>query len=343
MMLKVLKYIFLFVAIFLWIQAYSPVVYRTMGSMGFFPDDYRYGDLYRLSYLPQFKDPVKTCASYAASQNSTQKPVHLYILGDSFTEPARVDSSMLKANKYTYLHWANSTQIKLDTNYYNMLILESVERTAREHFAEKVDNYQVIGYDTIGLAQTPQLSWKRRLLQKSEEFLTWLFPTQVEERLQHTLFNYDFFLKFREAKASFNEKVFGRVESGVVLSEDKQALFYRDEAKASEKTSSFYPLETQEVNKMVEVINRSAEHYQNAGFDKVVLALIPNKVSVTNPELGNYNHLIEKIQYNDNLKVPFIEIFRDFNNLGKMYYLKGDSHWNCQGKELWLSKVNNIL
>ena len=118
---------------------------------------------------------------------------------------------------------------------------------------------------------------KRRLFQKSEEFLTWLFPSQVEERLQHTLFNYDFFLEFREAKAAFNEKVFGRVESGVVLSPDKQALFYRDEAKASEKTSSFYPLDNPEVNKMIEVINGSAAHYQSAGFDQVVLALIPIK------------------------------------------------------------------
>lgn len=343
MILKVLKYSCLFIAIFLWIQAYSPVVYRTTGPMGFFPDDYRNGDLYRLSYLPEFKDPVKTCKDSKVSSKTTQKPVHLYILGDSFTEPGRVDSSMLKADKYTYLHWANSSQIKLDTNYHNILILESVERTAREHFSEKVDNYQIIGHDTIAEVQTPQLSWKRRLFQKSEEFLTWLFPAQVEERLQHTLFNYDFFLTIREAKASFNEKVFGRVESGVVLSPDKQALFYRDEAKATEKTSSFYPLEAQEVNKMVEVINRSVTHYQSAGFDQVVLALIPNKVSVTNPELGNYNHLIEKIQYNPNLKVPYIEIFRDFNNLGKMYYLKGDSHWNCEGKALWLSKVNAIL
>ena len=58
MILKVLKYSCLFIAIFLWIQAYSPVVYRTTGPMGFFPDDYRNGDLYRLSYLPEFKDPV---------------------------------------------------------------------------------------------------------------------------------------------------------------------------------------------------------------------------------------------------------------------------------------------
>ena len=76
-------------------------------------------------------------------------------------------SSSLEADKYTYLHWANSSQIKLDTNYHNILILESVERTAREHFSEKVDNYQIIGHDTIAEVQAPQLSWKRRLFQKS--------------------------------------------------------------------------------------------------------------------------------------------------------------------------------
>ena len=55
MLSKIIKYSVLAVAIFLWLQAYSPWIYK---STGLFPDDYRYGDLYRLSYLSEFKEKL---------------------------------------------------------------------------------------------------------------------------------------------------------------------------------------------------------------------------------------------------------------------------------------------
>ena len=59
---KFVKYLVLIIAIYLWIQAYSPFVYKEIGGkLRLFPDDYRYGDLYRLSYLPQFKEKATKC------------------------------------------------------------------------------------------------------------------------------------------------------------------------------------------------------------------------------------------------------------------------------------------
>ncbi|MFC0181855.1 hypothetical protein ACFFJX_04535 [Pseudarcicella hirudinis] len=54
--MKALRYIGLVLVIFLWAEAYFPEFYLAMGKSHLFPDDYRYGDLYRLSFLPQFKE-----------------------------------------------------------------------------------------------------------------------------------------------------------------------------------------------------------------------------------------------------------------------------------------------
>ena len=75
----VLKYSVLIIAIYLWLQAYSPFVYKEIGGkLGLFPDDYRYGDLYRLSLLPQFKERAYECP-HETIPNSERENIHLFI------------------------------------------------------------------------------------------------------------------------------------------------------------------------------------------------------------------------------------------------------------------------
>ena len=80
-----------------------------------------------------------------------------------------------------------------------------------------------------------------------------------------------------------------------------------------------------------------------AGFDEVYLSIIPNKVSILSPDMGKYNQLIERVQSDLNLKIPVIDTYSDFKKNPTKYYLKSDSHWTCEGRDIWLDKVNNIL
>jgi hypothetical protein len=77
------------------------------------------------------------------------------------------------------------------------------------------------------------------------------------------------------------------------------------------------------------------------GFDEVYLSIIPNKTSVLAQDLGEYNHLIERMEGNKDLKMPVISVYADF--MKKNLYLKGDSHWNCEGQQIWIDKVNERL
>ena len=337
MLKSVLKYSVLLLAIFLWLQAYFPAIYS---STKLFPDDYRNGDLYRLSYLPQFKEKAIDCHKNASSQ-SPKLPVHLYIIGDSFTEEQRVNESDFQAEKYQYVHWANLKHIQLDSTKKNILILESVERAAKEHLSQDANNFQT---EALVENETPQhFTFRQNLTQKWDKIKGVAFPSGTEERLEHTLFNYDFFLWFRELKAKMNLAIFNRIEPKVILSKNQKHLFYFEEADSTHGRSSFFPVTEAQIDTFVTHANNSREKYLKAGFDEVYLSIIPNKVSLQSPDLGNYNHLIERIQSNPKLSIPVIDTYHLFKKYPEKYYLKSDTHWNCEGRDLWLDIVNQLI
>ena len=325
----------LIIALCFWLEGYSPLVYRWAASKHLFSDDYRNGDLYRLCYLPQFKEQAKACPPPSVKKTSSK--VHLYIIGDSFTEESRVHANDVASTQYTYIHWDKSKSIQLDTNATNILILESVERSVKGHFSHNANEFVVTSKPEEAI-KTPS-----PILKRIDDFVTLFIPEGIEERLEHVLFNYDWVLTLREWKANMNLRLFNRVENKVVLSPEKDALFYFEEADSTHEKSSFYPISKAEVDTMVTHINQTSKQYQQLGFDKVYLSIIPNKVSVIAPNMGNYNHVIERIQTDKSLTVPFIDTYQVFKNSGKRYYLTSDTHWNCEGRDVWLKEVNGLL
>ncbi len=337
MSFKIIKFTILLLTIFLWIQAYSPLVYK---STGLFPDDYRYGDLYRLSYLSQFKEKASKCSPAPIFQKIDDvSDIHLCIIGDSFTEEERVSKKDFPVEKYSYVHWAEQANIQLDTTKKNVLILETVERTVREHFSQGADNFRIGTKKEEKIVS--EISWERQLITKIETAILYCFPEKegIEQRFEHTLFNYDFFLKFREIKAKLNQILFDRIEKKVVISKNGEFIFYSDEADSTNSHSAFYPLFQSDIDLLVMNINQTRDKYLKAGFDEVYLSIIPNKVSVISPDLGNYNHLIERIELDKKIQTPLIKTYEEFKKNPNQYYLKSDTHWNCEGRNLWLEKV----
>lgn len=333
---KLIKYLVLIIAIYLWIQAYSPFVYQEIGGkLGLFPDDYRFGDLYRLSYLPQFKQDAFECEHEHFEE---KKPLQLFLIGDSFTEEPKINLNDFPIEKYQYIHWAKQANYQLDNTKRTILILETVERTFKEHFSQVANNFS-----NQERSINEKTSFKQKIEKKVDEFEKNIVPKGTEDRLTHTLFNYDFFLWLRELKANLNLNVFDRTENEVVLSKDKTHIFYQEEADSTDLHSAFYPVNQAEIDKFVKNINQTRTKYLNAGFDEVYLSIIPNKVSILSPNLGKYNHLIERIQTDKRLQTPVIDTYSIFRESPQKYYLKSDTHWTCEGREVWLKKVNSIL
>lgn len=334
-----MRYFLLFLAIALWAGGCSRSVMKWFYQTNVVADDYRYGDLYRLSNLPQFKDPQTPCpplekASTSLPDNKTN--THLYLIGDSFTEPQRIGKQDFPVSHYQYVHWDKRAAVQLDTTKRNILLLETVERHFREHFSRPVAELAVVP-DTNRKPAPEPIPWSRQLFDQIQS-------KGIEERLETVLFSQDLFLWFKELKASINFNWFDRVPPTVGISRDRRHLFVDLDTDTTKRlNSSFAPLSDNEVNALVDSVNATADQFRQQGFDAVYLSIIPNKASILDPGQGQYNHLIERVQKHPNLRVPFVDIYSEYVRKPQQVYALGDSHWNCTGRALWLKGVKGLL
>ncbi|MCY7350857.1 MAG: hypothetical protein LH606_09325 [Cytophagaceae bacterium] len=336
--MKLVRYALLLMALIAFLGGCSRSVYVSLAELGMVPDDFRYGDLYRLANLPQFKQEREICPP--GGRDQPQRPVALYVIGDSFLEPGRMDSSDFVAQTYHYSHWDNPATVKLDTGLHTILLLETVERHAREHFAKPADQL------TIVEKVPPSAANESGLLTDLGTFFTGENETRQrlpEEQLENLLFNNSLWLNLKEWKAALTLRWFDRTNPKVALSGDRQHLFYVLDTDSTLIHSSFNHLPYAEVNSLVAHINQTALRYRKLGFDEVWLSIIPNKTSVVEPQRGAYNRLIERVQTAPGLTPEVIDAYRLLKPGRAANYERSDSHWNCRGRALWLSEVNARL
>jgi hypothetical protein len=325
-MQKYLKYIALVFFGFLWFLGCSKTVSKTLFEYKILKDEYRYGDLYRLSNLPQFRVPVEVCEP---NNYSKKADLALYLAGDSFTEEGRVGSQDLASSFFRAQVGLASQQLP-DSKKKKILIIETVERHFRERFALPWQNW----VKTPSHLAHPQ----EDVFQKA---LTFSLPYNAQLH-EGEMFGFDFMLRLKELKAMLNYYLFDRLDPKVKLSPNgEHLLYYLDSSPGI--SSSFDSVTDAEIDKLVANVNLTYAYYQSLGFDEVILSIIPNKTSILGRDLGNYNFLIKRIEQHPDLKMPFVSILEDFERNGARMYDKGDTHWNCSGKKIWIKKINQKI
>lgn len=322
-----IKYLILCVTCILWYFGFSPKVSNYIFKKGIIEDEYRYGDLYRFSNLKDFRVLVEKCTE--VPKNKKLPNTHLYLLGDSFTEPGRISSSNFIAANFSYANINASKEFDLDTTKKNILIIETVERHLRERFSSPWTQ------EPTDLKKIN--TWKNTLNSSLKKTLP--YSTELHSAV---LFSSDFILSIKEIKATINQKLFGRIDKNVRLSNDKKHLLYAMDTENGIH-SIFDPISESQINQLVYNINASYEHLKSQGYDEVYLSIIPNKSTLFIQNEGSYNHLIERLESSSQLKIKVISTYTEFTKNGEYLYDKGDTHWNCKGKEIWTQKVNNNL
>ncbi len=325
---KILKYTTLFVFSVLWLPGFSPHISKWLYAQGIIKDDYRFGDLYRFSNLPQFRVLKQVCEPVKMPVKSPNTA--LYLIGDSFTEEGRIEAGDFVSGSFNRYFIGNQPFVKLDKTKKNVLIIETVERHFRERFATPYKNL------TIGEPSTQETVKKLLKVARSDFWYD-------SERHESVLFSSRFFLTIKELKAALNERLFGRTDSNVVLSNDKKNIFYELDARPDGITSSFDKLSDNEIRLLVKNVNLTYDFYKKNGFDEIYLTIAPNKSSILGSDLGEYNRLIERIQKDPALRMPVFDIYTPFSTSKKMLYDVGDTHWNCDGKQIWINAVNQKL
>jgi hypothetical protein len=314
---------------FLWFLGCSGDLTHLLSQKGIIKDDYRYGDLYRLSNLPQFRVPIQKCETKPIEKI---KNTHLILLGDSFTEEGRIGKENFITDGFQRFFVAADTNIAgLKINEKNILVIETVERHLRERFKNNFRGLSILNNKGNRVPPIPS----------GGEWKGWAFPYN-KERHESALFSSDFFLQFKEWKAWINWKFFNRTDSLVAVTDDGKCLLYGTDVQKG-INSCFDNISEEEINQIVKNINESYNFYKKQGFNEVYLTICPNKTSIYAQNVGEYNHLIERIQNHKDLKMPFIDVYTPIKNSQKMLYDIGDTHWNCEGKQIWIDSLNERM
>ena len=323
----------------LWIGL-SDRLQRKLHTRGFIPDQYRFGDLYNISNLKQFKETRWVKADGLTDWDKPvlrSKNVDLYTIGDSFTT---MDTSYYagRRNRHIWLGTEVDT-ISLDPDVRSILVIEVIERTIQERLREDyAELYILRGFQIRGkcrkvpnaVAETRGLFWENTL------------NREINQRLEFLLFNSDMALKCKEMKAGLMLSWFGRTHPGSLISHDRQFLFYEIEANPRSSLSPFTQLADADIDSVVVNMNRIRTHYLDAGFSEVYFCLVPHKVTVCEPARHPHNNQIPRIEQNPRLKAPLLKL-GDHLRRHPEWFHKSDGHWNASGKRLWLKYVNEMV
>jgi hypothetical protein len=111
----------------------------------------------------------------------------------------------------------------------------------------------------------------------------------------------------------------------------------------SSNSSSYNDVDDKEIDEIVNSLNQIHEDAFKMGYEDVYFSIIPNAASIYNYNGKKYNHLIERIQNNPNLKMPFINTYQLLKGCKENVFHLSDSHLNSLGHQLWINEVNKIV
>ncbi len=303
------------------------------------------GDLVSMAYL-DFVDRFIEAnpRTFNHPSFSGERKTILYMDGDSFTWHLH-DSDIIGLDSFCYFQRNHGLKYHLDTSKRNVLVIEVSERYLQSYFTglqmfNEVLDTSARKRDVAGIYLTSiNSSYTASLLPSvsADDF----FNKYINQNLQCNLFNYNFIMPMFETKAALNYYIFNRASGDVVISNDRNFLFFRETVSKTDMGSSYYPVSTADAAHIVDVLNGIYEHYKVAGFAEVYFSVIPNSATIMQPE--GYNQLIPMVQNDTRLRMKLIDAYSVFKQSHDVYYLPGDTHWNHKGKQLWLDMLNARL
>jgi len=295
-----------------------------------------YGDLYSNCFLPCYIDtayiPLKEI-------NSSFQNTNLYIIHDSYLEDKLKKENFDRVNILTMLNYNDpGIEILPDTSKRNILIIECSERTAEWRLSDTSTIFSKIQIHspTLNSSESP-------FAEEKTPFLTYLFNPYINQNLELSIYDYEYFIPIKSLKSKINFSLFNRLPKDVYVSTDKKYLLLNETVDPTLLTSSFTPLISKRIDLAAFCMNLVSTYYKDNGFDEVYFSVIPNPVSIIDQFRMPYNHKIETLYTHPDLKSKYIDIYNLFRSCNYAIYRTDDSHWNGKGIQLWVDEVNKKL
>ena len=305
-------------------------------------DKYRFGDLYGFSYLRPYKVRALAPEDLRSHYVKSRPPMgtELYGIVDSYLWAFVPNDSLFRqVDAYRATRWDyTAKQFYLNPAKRNVLLLEMVERRVRYTAPDTA-----MFYKHLGVVDSPAKEVVNDIY-PIDWWKSHVFNSNIEQNLEFNLFEYPVFTPFKEAKAWLNYRVFNRTSQDVVVSKTRRQLYYNQTIDSTKNSSSFMRLRTGEIDTMVAGLNQVYRHYRKVGFDEVYLAIMPNPVSVLEPQISHYNGLIPRLQKNPALKMPVINVYSKLTRLRREpIYQISDTHWNKAGLLAGIAQIDSTL
>ena len=311
----------------------------------YLPDLYGMGDLYRFSYLGEYRD-----SSFHLSPPPAvpETKTCLFVLGDSFAGPFE-KSHYPGAGHYSFVNWNQfpSSRIAIHTkkSNRNLLLIECSEKHIQLRFSNQEIRRFLAPASGKGL---PGFQVDEKKAGFSASLEKWAGRPQVtDQNLHMLLFSNEAILQIKEAKADFNRRIFRRIAAEVEEYPEKNMLLQRMTTDMDYLyMSAFRPLSQEKEDELIRNMSSLVKHYKAKGIDSVVFSFIPNPVSVIAPDYKNrsYNQLIPRLEQRiAQTGAGCISVFTEFSAKKEKVYRRGDTHWNNLGEKIWLEKAQNWL
>jgi hypothetical protein len=310
--------------------------YLQEGNLG--SDKYRYGDLYGLSYLPDFRMLKDTSLIVNQFTSAGRRDTDLYIIGDSYLYSyIQMDTANFARSKRVFFRkWSEGGASPIaihPSGNKKVLLIESVER----NIASVIDLLSVKAH--LEEYDAP-LTWNESLNATLKDAL---YDPRLEQNIDFTLFNFQGLSFLKSLKAQANLDIFKRTTPEVVLSKDHQFLYMKETMDSLQKGSSFYPFSSEDIQVLLGRMTKIEQYAHIRGFDEVIFSLIPNPVAITRTESRRTNQLIVSLSKANHVRLHILDPTQVLAKGGKSYFFKSDSHWNQQGAQAWLNQLNQYL
>lgn len=313
-------------------------------------DKYRFGDLYGISYLSDFRIEKDThLLALPALKDSVFRDYDLTILGDSYLYSSfQVQAAYFnRVNSVQLYRWSDSQQhlIPAKSNKKQVLLIECVERNMwdRMNLADARLRLDVHQEKMLPIAKTNKQILIDQLDQFDAGVRKAIYHPTLESNLDFVLFNVGFLGWIKEIKADFTWKVLGRTNPDVQVSQDGKFLYLSETIHPNKRGSSFRPIEQKEIDLMVGHLQEIESYYLSHGYDQVIFSLIPNPVAVLETEAKATNLAIQKIVQHPQLKVKIVDPSWSLKQQASLNFYPSDSHWNLRGAQIWLNGFNQEL
>lgn len=305
----------------------SKWMYSDIGN--FQSDKYRYGDLYGLCYLSDFRIEKKEVKLASIHSVGIRNDVALSILGDSYTYSFIDEKSknFERVNTYQFIAWDDRYKMQLPADHKEdkkVLLIEIVERNAFAKLNLK-ELLKTVRFNENHAAQKEQI------------------PFTISTNLEFLLFEHHFLSWIKEWKADFLKTYFGKVTPEVSIAKNDKYLYLTETLAGETLGNSFYPMDEKNYIEFENRLNAINDFFVKKGFDEVWLCIAPNPVRILNTEGKTPNKMFEYLTNSKTLRLKFLNLLPELSRKSENNFYKSDSHWNANGATIYRDLINKEL